>query len=128
MLKMNINKDGYVSDLDEVIAKPWGNYRTIDEADGFKVKRIEVEPGASLSLQKHSHRSEYWIVVRGQATVTKGEKILTINENQMVYLEVEEKHRVANKGDKKLVFIEVQYGDYLGEDDIVRFEDSYGRV
>jgi len=125
---MSFNKDEYVSDLGDIINKPWGNYRTIDEAAGFKVKRIEVEPGASLSLQKHSHRSEYWIVVKGQATVTKGDNILTVNENQVVHLEVEEKHRVANKGDKKLVFIEVQYGDYLGEDDIVRFEDSYGRV
>lgn len=125
---MTNKKDNYVSDLGDVISRPWGNYRTIDEAEGFKVKRIEVEPGASLSLQKHNHRSEHWIVVKGQATVTKGEQILTVNENQIVYIEIEEKHRVSNKGDKKLVLIEVQYGDYLGEDDIVRFEDVYGRV
>ncbi len=110
------------------VHRPWGWYDSVDEGAGFKVKRIQVKPGASLSLQKHHHRAEHWIVVKGTAEITNGEKVLTLSENQSTYIPLGELHRLANPGSIPLEIIEVQSGGYLGEDDIVRFEDRYGRT
>jgi mannose-1-phosphate guanylyltransferase/mannose-6-phosphate isomerase len=114
--------------LHRKVHRPWGWYDSIDEGGRFKVKRIQVKPGASLSLQKHHHRAEHWIVVTGTAEITNGDKILTLTENQSTYIELGEVHRLANRGSIPLEIIEVQSGGYLGEDDIVRFEDTYGRI
>jgi len=109
------------------VHRPWGWYDSIDEDNRFKVKRILVKPGASLSLQKHHHRAEHWIVVKGTAEITNGEKVLILTENQSTYIPLGQVHRLANPGAIPLEIIEVQSGSYLGEDDIVRFEDHYGR-
>jgi mannose-1-phosphate guanylyltransferase/mannose-6-phosphate isomerase len=109
------------------VHRPWGWYDSIDTGERFQVKRIGVKPGASLSLQKHHHRAEHWIVVKGTAEVTCGEKKLLLTENQSTYIPLGEVHRLANPGKVWLEIIEVQSGSYLGEDDIVRFEDTYGR-
>ena len=113
--------------LHRKVARPWGWYDTIDTGERFKVKRIQVNPGASLSLQKHAKRAEHWVVVSGVAEVTCGAKVITLQENQSTYIPLGETHRLANPGNKPLEIIEVQSGAYLGEDDIERFEDSYGR-
>ncbi|MDT8989760.1 mannose-1-phosphate guanylyltransferase/mannose-6-phosphate isomerase [Curvibacter sp. APW13] len=109
------------------VARPWGAYDSIDAGERFQVKRIVVKPGASLSLQKHHHRAEHWIVVRGTAQVTNGDDTLLLTENQSTYIPVGQVHRLANPGKVPLEIIEVQSGAYLGEDDIVRLEDAYGR-
>ncbi|MFM8767375.1 MAG: mannose-1-phosphate guanylyltransferase/mannose-6-phosphate isomerase, partial [Rubrivivax sp.] len=109
------------------VHRPWGWYDSIDTGERFQVKRIMVKPGASLSLQKHHHRAEHWIVVKGTAEVTCGEKKLLLTENQSTYIPLGEVHRLANPGKVPLEIIEVQSGSYLGEDDIVRFQDTYGR-
>ncbi len=109
------------------VNRPWGTYEGIDAGDRFQVKRICVNPGASLSLQKHHHRAEHWIVVRGTAKVTCGDKTLLLAENQSTYIPLGEVHRLENPGKIMLEMIEVQSGSYLGEDDIVRFDDVYGR-
>jgi mannose-1-phosphate guanylyltransferase/mannose-6-phosphate isomerase len=109
------------------VYRPWGNYQTVDESDRFQVKRIVVNPGASLSLQMHHHRAEHWVVVKGTAIVTRGEEEITLTEDQSVYVPLGTKHRLVNPGLIPLELIEVQTGSYLGEDDIVRFEDIYGR-
>lgn len=114
--------------LHRKIHRPWGWYDSIDEGVRFKVKRIQVKPGASLSLQKHHHRAEHWIVVKGTAEITNGDKRLLLTENQSTYIPLGEVHRLANPGTIPLEIIEVQSGSYLGEDDIVRFEDHYGRT
>jgi mannose-1-phosphate guanylyltransferase/mannose-6-phosphate isomerase len=114
--------------LHRKVHRPWGWYDSIDEGGRFKVKRIQVKPKASLSLQKHHHRTEHWIVVRGTAEITNGDKVLTLTENQSTYIPLGEVHRLANPGTIPLEIIEIQSGSYLGEDDIVRFEDTYGRV
>jgi len=113
--------------LHRKVHRPWGWYDSIDEGGRFKVKRIQVKPGASLSLQKHYHRAEHWIVVIGTAEITNGDKVLTLTENQSTFIPQGEVHRLANPGTTPLEIIEVQSGSYLGEDDIVRFEDTYGR-
>ena len=113
--------------LHRKVARPWGWYDSVDEGDRFKVKRIQVKPGASLSLQMHHHRAEHWIVVKGEAEITNGDKVITLTENQSTYIPQGQTHRLANPGKTPLEIIEVQSGSYLGEDDIVRFEDSYGR-
>jgi mannose-1-phosphate guanylyltransferase/mannose-6-phosphate isomerase len=113
--------------LHRKVHRPWGWYDSIDEEDRFKVKRIQVKPKASLSLQKHHHRAEHWIVVKGTAEITNGEKTILLTENQSTYIPLGEVHRLANPGTIPLEIIEVQSGSYLGEDDIVRFEDHYGR-
>lgn len=110
------------------VYRPWGSYESIDKSEFFQVKRITVKPGASLSLQMHHHRSEHWIIVKGVATVTRGEEVFEVNENQSTYIPVGVKHRLTNATSQMLELIEVQSGSYLGEDDIVRFEDVYGRV
>ncbi len=109
------------------VARPWGWFDSIDMGERFQVKRIAVKPGASLSLQMHHHRAEHWIVVKGTAKVTNGENIFFLEENQSTYIPIGAKHRLENPGENDLEMIEVQSGDYLGEDDIIRFEDSYGR-
>jgi len=114
--------------LHRKVFRPWGWYDSIDEAERFKVKRIQVKPGASLSLQKHHHRAEHWIVVKGTAEVTCGEKVILLTENQSTYIPLGEVHRLKNPGAIPLEIIEVQSGSYLGEDDIIRFEDTYGRL
>lgn len=113
--------------LHRKVHRPWGWYDSIDEGGRFKVKRIQVKPGASLSLQKHHHRAEHWVVVNGTAEITCGDKKLLLTENQSTYIPLGEVHRLANPGTIFLEIIEVQSGSYLGEDDIVRFEDHYGR-
>lgn len=114
-------------ELHRKVYRPWGWYDSIDESDRFKVKRIMVKPGASLSLQMHHHRAEHWIVVKGTAAVTCGDKTILLSENQSTYIPLGKRHMLANPGTIPLEIIEVQSGSYLGEDDIVRFEDHYGR-
>jgi mannose-1-phosphate guanylyltransferase/mannose-6-phosphate isomerase len=113
--------------LHRKVSRPWGWYDSVDEGERFKVKRIQVKPGASLSLQMHHHRAEHWIVVKGMAEITNGDQVITLNENQSTYIPQGQTHRLANPGKTPLEIIEVQSGSYLGEDDIVRFEDTYGR-
>jgi mannose-1-phosphate guanylyltransferase/mannose-6-phosphate isomerase len=115
-------------ELHRKVHRPWGWYDSIDSGARFQVKRILVKPGASLSLQKHHHRAEHWIVVSGTAEVTCGERKVLLTENQSTYIPLGEVHRLANPGKVPLEIIEVQSGSYLGEDDIVRFEDTYGRA
>lgn len=114
--------------LHRKVHRPWGWYDSIDAGARFQVKRILVNPGASLSLQMHHHRAEHWIVVSGTAEVTNGDKKILLTENQSTYIPLGEVHRLANPGKVPLEIIEVQSGSYLGEDDIVRFEDTYGRA
>ncbi|WP_207387759.1 mannose-1-phosphate guanylyltransferase/mannose-6-phosphate isomerase [Chlorobium sp. N1] len=113
--------------LHRTVSRPWGTYTVLEEGRGFKIKRIEVKPGASLSLQLHRHRSEHWVVVSGEADVVNGERSLRVQTNESTYIPAGHKHRLENPGAETLVMIEVQSGSYLGEDDIVRFEDRYGR-
>ena len=110
------------------VYRPWGYYESIDSGETFQVKRLMVKPGAALSLQLHHHRSEHWVVVSGIATVTCDERIFDLTTNQSTYIPKESKHRLENSGTEPLFVIEVQAGDYLGEDDIVRFEDRYSRA
>ena len=113
--------------LHRCVNRPWGSYEGVDVGERFQVKRITVNPGASLSLQKHHHRAEHWIVVKGTATVTCGKNVMLLSENQSTYIPLGEVHRLANPGQIPLEIIEVQSGSYLGEDDIIRLEDVYGR-
>ncbi len=110
------------------VYRPWGDYDSIDFGNRYQVKRITVKPGAKLSVQKHHHRSEHWVVVRGTARVLKGEETITLTENQSTYIPLGEIHALENPGKIPLELIEVQSGSYLGEDDIIRLEDRYGRV
>lgn len=110
------------------VTRPWGEYNLVDEGCGFKVKRITVKPGASLSLQRHQHRAEHWVVVKGEAIVTCGEKVFSLLENESTFIPLGSKHRLENPREIPLEIIEVQFGAYLGEDDIERFDDRYGRV
>ena len=110
------------------VHRPWGTYTVLEDSAGYKIKRIEVKPGASLSLQMHHHRSEHWIVVSGTAEVTNGENVFLVRKNESTYIPAGNRHRLVNPGVLNLVMIEVQSGDYLEEDDIVRFDDVYGRA
>lgn len=114
--------------LHRTVNRPWGTYTVLEEGPRFKLKRIVVKPGASLSLQMHNHRSEHWVVIAGRATVTNGERSYTVDTNESTFIPAQHRHRLENPGDEDLVIIEVQVGDYVGEDDIVRFEDVYGRA
>jgi mannose-1-phosphate guanylyltransferase/mannose-6-phosphate isomerase len=114
--------------LHREVHRPWGSYDSIDIGDGFQVKRIKVKPGARLSLQSHTQRAEHWIVVRGHARVTRDNDVFELHANQSTYIPIGAKHRLENPGSGMLELIEVQSGDYLGEDDIVRYEDVYGRA
>lgn len=109
-------------------SRPWGRYTVLDEGDGYKVKRIEVLPGQRLSYQKHASRAEHWTVVSGAATLTLDGELLELAAGSSIDIAVGTAHRVENRGEAPLVFIEVQRGNYLGEDDIVRLEDDYGRA
>ena len=107
--------------------RPWGSYTVLEEDRGFKVKRIEVLPGKRLSYQKHAQRAEHWFVVEGTAKVTLDDKEITVRAGESIDIPIGVAHRVENPGEENLVFIEVQRGTYLGEDDIVRLQDDYGR-
>jgi mannose-1-phosphate guanylyltransferase/mannose-6-phosphate isomerase len=115
------------TNLHRKVARPWGWYNSIDRGERFKVKRIQVKPEASLSLQMHQHRAEHWVVVKGVAEITNGDQVITLNENQSTYIPLGQVHRLANPSKTPLEIIEVQTGNYLGEDDILRYEDFYGR-
>jgi mannose-6-phosphate isomerase-like protein (cupin superfamily) len=108
--------------------RPWGTFTVLDEGDGFKVKRIEVLPGKRLSYQKHAQRAEHWVVVNGTAKVTLDDREIIVDTGQALDIAVGSAHRVENPGQELLVFIEVQRGNYLGEDDIVRLQDDFGRA
>ena len=108
--------------------RPWGSFTVLEEGEGFKETRLSVNPGHKVSLQYHHHRSEHWTVVQGEASVTVGEDIKKVKVNESVYIPLKEKHALANEGEELMQLIEVQVGDYLGEDDILRLEDRYGRV
>lgn len=114
-------------DIHRLAYRPWGSYEVLLDSEKYKIKRIIVNPGKKLSLQKHFHRSEHWVVVSGTAEVTNGDKVLTVRPNESTYIPMGELHRLENKGKIDLIMIEVQVGEYTGEDDIVRIEDSYGR-
>jgi mannose-1-phosphate guanylyltransferase/mannose-6-phosphate isomerase len=109
------------------VHRPWGWYDSVDSGERFQVKRIVVKPGATLSLQMHHHRAEHWIIVKGTARITRGKDVFLLSENQSTYIPLGTTHRLENPGKFPLEMIEVQSGSYLGEDDIVRFEDTYGR-
>lgn len=113
--------------LHRKVYRPWGSYTILEEGNHFKIKRIEVKPHSSLSLQMHQHRSEHWVVLKGEAKIVNGEQELTIKRDESTFIPAGHKHRLANTTDKPLVIIEVQTGKYVGEDDIIRFEDVYGR-
>jgi mannose-1-phosphate guanylyltransferase len=113
--------------LHRTVHRPWGSYTVLEEGPRFKIKRIVVKPGASLSLQMHHHRSEHWVIVSGMARVTNGDRELFVSSNESTYIPAGHRHRLENPGKLDLVMIEVQCGDYVGEDDIVRFSDHYGR-
>jgi mannose-1-phosphate guanylyltransferase / mannose-6-phosphate isomerase len=110
------------------VHRPWGTYTVLEEGPRFKIKRIVVKPGGSLSLQMHHHRNEHWVVVSGMAKVVNGERELLVSTNESTYIPAGHKHRLENPGIVELVMIEVQSGEYLGEDDIIRFDDIYGRA
>jgi mannose-6-phosphate isomerase len=112
----------------EAERRPWGSFHTLEEGPGYKVKRLVVLPGQRLSLQKHRQRAEHWVVVAGTATVSNGSRILTLPQRACTVIRQQAWHRIENRGKKPVVVIEVQHGAYLGEDDIVRKQDDYGRV
>ncbi|MGB5690110.1 MAG: mannose-1-phosphate guanylyltransferase/mannose-6-phosphate isomerase, partial [Woeseiaceae bacterium] len=113
--------------LHRQVFRPWGSYDSIDNSENFQVKRLVVKPGAVLSLQKHAHRSEHWVVVKGKALITRNDEEFELKVNESTYVAIGDVHRIANPYDEPVHIIEVQCGDYLGEDDIVRFDDNYGR-
>lgn len=120
------NRDEYIKHRE--VYRPWGKYDLIGQGEGFQVKQITVNAGAKLSLQKHEHRAEHWVVVKGEATIQRGDQQYVISKNESTYIPLGEIHSLSNLQDEELVMIEIQSGDYLGEDDIVRFEDLYGRI
>jgi mannose-1-phosphate guanylyltransferase/mannose-6-phosphate isomerase len=115
------------SSLHREVFRPWGSYDSLDAGERFQVKRLSVKPGGVLSLQMHHHRAEHWIVVQGTARITCNEKTFLLSENESTYIPIGAQHRIENPGKVPLHIVEVQSGSYLGEDDIVRFEDNYGR-
>jgi len=123
-LKQNQREE---SNFHRVVYRPWGCFDSVEEGERFKVKRISVKPGAKLSLQMHHHRAEHWIVVSGTARVQRGDEVKILTENESTYIHVGQTHSLENPGKLPLELIEIQTGSYLGEDDIVRFEDKYGR-
>lgn len=125
-LLKNANHDAYK--LHQTVSRPWGTYTVLEDKPGFKIKRIEVRPGGRLSLQSHKFRSEHWVVVKGCAHVVNGDLEIKVLSNESTYIPAGHKHRLENRTDEDLIMIEVQCGAYLGEDDIVRFEDTYGRI
>ena len=124
-----LEKNGYKEIDHNVIGyRPWGQYEVLIDDDNHKVKKIKVFPGASLSLQSHNRRSEHWVVVRGEALVVNGDQEILLKENESTYIPATHKHRLSNPGKAELEIIEVQTGDYFGEDDIIRYEDVYKRT
>lgn len=123
-------KNNYVKESIEpkTVQRPWGSYSTMLEGPGYKIKRFVVAPGHSLSLQLHQHRSEHWVVLSGEAQVQRGEENFTLKKGEGTFIPPNTKHRILNPGSSALEIIEVQNGDYVAEDDIVRFDDEYGRV
>ena len=115
------------SEESKKVYRPWGNYLSLEEDNNWKIKKIEINPGASISLQLHQKRTEHWIVVKGTANVEINEKIFVLNENQSCFIPKGHKHRLSNTSKETLTIIEIQSGTYLGEDDIIRVEDKYGR-
>ncbi|PZN28528.1 MAG: mannose-1-phosphate guanylyltransferase/mannose-6-phosphate isomerase [Proteobacteria bacterium] len=127
-LVARLKREGrYETSLHREVFRPWGSYDSIDAGDRFQVKRLCIKPGATLSLQLHHHRAEHWVVVSGTARITRGDEVFLLEENQSTYIPIGVRHRIENPGKIMLHIIEVQSGSYLGEDDIVRFEDQYGR-
>ena len=124
ILNKNKIKEGK---MHKKIHRPWGFYVSIEERNSWQIKKISVNPAASLSLQMHKRRSEHWVVVEGTAKVQVNDEINILSKNESVYIPIESKHRLSNPGITPLILIEVQTGDYLGEDDIIRFDDIYGR-
>lgn len=122
---MNTN---HRTEIIERTERPWGWYETVSQVPGNKVKRIRVHPGQKLSLQKHHQRAEHWVVVQGRAQVTVGERVIDLVLGQHIDIAIDEVHRLANLTTEPVEIVEVQFGDYLGEDDIVRLSDDYGRV
>jgi mannose-1-phosphate guanylyltransferase len=123
-----LKQDGHESaKLHRTVHRPWGTYTVLEEGRHYKMKRIVVKPRASLSLQMHEHRSEHWVVIEGVAEIVNGDKTFRLEHDQSTYIPAGHKHRLSNPGDTDLAIIEVQTGSYLGEDDIVRFDDIYGR-
>ncbi len=114
--------------LHKTVQRPWGTFTIVEEGPGFKIKRIEVNPEASLSLQMHNHRAEHWVIIGGTAKIINGEDEFILEANQSTYVPIGNKHRLTNPGTEKLILIEIQTGSYLGEDDIIRFDDIYGRI
>lgn len=117
-----------LTEINQTVYRPWGSYTVLEERANFKIKRIAVNPGAKLSMQMHKHRSEHWVVVSGTASITNNDVEYTLQENQSTYIPQSHRHRLANNGTLPLNIIEVQCGDYVGEDDIIRFDDQYGRL
>ena len=115
------------SEESKKVYRPWGNYLSLEEDNNWKIKQIEINPGASISLQLHNKRTEHWIVVKGTANVEINEKVFVLKENQSCFIPKGHKHRLSNTSKETLTIIEIQSGTYLGEDDIIRFEDKYGR-
>jgi mannose-1-phosphate guanylyltransferase/mannose-6-phosphate isomerase len=115
------------ADVEQCVFRPWGSYESLTSGDGFQVKRLIVNPGQQLSLQLHQHRAEHWVVVCGTAKVVNGDSELILSADQSTYIPLGVKHRLSNTGPEVLELIEVQSGSYLGEDDIIRFDDVYGR-
>jgi len=127
-LVAQLKKQGrYETSVHREVFRPWGSYDSIDAGERFQVKRLTVKPGAEMSLQMHHHRAEHWIVVSGTARITRNDETFLLEENESTYIPLGAKHRISNPGKIPLHIIEVQSGTYLGEDDIVRFEDRYGR-
>jgi mannose-1-phosphate guanylyltransferase/mannose-6-phosphate isomerase len=118
------------NNIQEIVYRPWGWYKNIEGTDhtGFKVKHIGVNPHKRLSLQSHEHRSEHWVIVKGKAKVRVGNNEIILQENQYVYIPIKALHRIENIGEEMLEFVETQIGKYLGEDDITRYEDDFGRI
>ena len=125
---MTKNEKKHLNEIGKIYTKPWGYYKTLIIDQKYQVKLITIIPGGKLSLQKHRHRFEHWVIVKGVLKVTKGEEVNTKKENDYVYIEKEEVHRLENEANTNAELIEIQYGDYLGEDDIVRIDDQYGRI
>jgi mannose-6-phosphate isomerase-like protein (cupin superfamily) len=125
---VTLREEGAVETSPRFERRPWGAYTVLDEGEGYKVKRIEVLPGKRLSYQKHARRAEHWFVVTGEAKVTLDDREVTVRAGEAIDVSVGAAHRVENAGAAALVFIEVQRGDYLGEDDIVRLQDDFGRT
>jgi len=124
-----LKKNDHVSYMEHrTVIRPWGSYTLLEEGDKFKIKRIVIKPHASLSLQSHRHRSEHWVVVQGTADIVNGDKKYQLHQNESTFVAINTLHRISNTTNSDLIIIEVQSGDYLGEDDIIRYEDTYGRV